>query len=224
MTVADLHVHTTFSPDSVITPLELLKRTQKLGIDIVCITDHSIFEDNIELETLKTLTKKPLIIRGVELATDNGELLIFGLKNDFWRKLLKGMEILPSTVKVLEAVNEFNGVAIWAHPFRYYNVVHYNTDYSTFKNINILEALNGRNNATENNNAITYAKKNHYKMVGGSDAHKPSDIGRTLTLFKEDIKTEEEFINALKRSNYMPITLEDFLGKDLEQIIKSAAL
>ncbi len=224
MTVADLHVHTTFSPDSIITPTELLKRSQKLGIDIVCITDHSIFEDNIELETLKTMGKKPLIIRGVELATDNGELLIFGLKNDFWRKLLKGMEILPSAAKVIEAVNKFNGVAIWAHPFRYYNVVHYNTNYSTFNNINILEALNGRNNTIENNDAINYAKNNDYKMVGGSDAHKPSDIGKRLTLFKEDIKTEEEFIAALKHSNYIPITLEDFLGKDLDQIIKSAAL
>jgi len=224
MTTADLHIHTTFSPDSVITPVSLLKRAQKLGIDIVCITDHSIFEDNIELETLKALCKKPLVIRGVELATDNGELLIFGLKNDFWRKILKGMQVLPSTVEVIEAVNKFNGVAIWAHPFRYYNVVHYNTDYSSFKGIQILEAVNGRNNTTENNDAIDYAKRNKYKMIGGSDAHKPSDIGRSLTLFKEDIKTEEEFIAALKNSSYMPITLEDFLGKDLNQVIKSAAL
>jgi len=224
MTTADLHIHTTFSPDSVITPMALLKRAQKLGIDIVCITDHSIFENNIELETLKTLSKKPLIIRGVELATDNGEILIFGLKNDFWRKLLKGMEVLPPIAKVIEAVNEFNGVAIWAHPFRSYNVIHYNTDYSNFKGINILEAINGRNNSTENNEAIDYAKKSNYRMVGGSDAHKPSDIGKALTLFKENIRTEEEFITALKRSSYMPITLEDFLGKDLDQVIKSAAL
>jgi len=224
MTTADLHIHTIFSPDSVITPAALLKRTQKLGIDVVCITDHNTFEDNIELETLKTLSKKPLIIRGVELATDNGELLIFGLKNDFWRKLLKGMEVLPSTVRVIEAVKEFNGVAIWAHPFRTYNVIHYNTNYSVFKGINILEALNGRNSSVENNDALDYAKQNGYKIVGGSDAHKPSDIGRTLTLFKEDIRTEEEFIIALKHSNYIPITLEDFLGKDLVKVIKSAGL
>jgi predicted metal-dependent phosphoesterase TrpH len=224
MTTADLHVHTIYSHDSVITPQALLKRAQKLGLDIVCITDHSIFDDNIELETLKTISKKPLIIRGVELATDNGEILIFGLKNDFWKKLMRGMEVLPPISKVIEAVNEFNGVAIWAHPFRNYNVIHYNTEYSTFKGINILEALNGRNDNRENSEAINYAKKHNYKIAGGSDAHKASDIGKCLTLFKDTIKTEEEFIAALKRSNYMPITLEDFLGKDLEQIIKNAAL
>jgi len=224
MTIADLHIHTIYSPDSVITPQELLKRSQSLGLDIVCITDHSIFEDNIELETLKTASKKPLIIRGVELATDNGEILIFGLKDDFWKKLTKGMEILPPTAKVLDAVNDFNGVAIWAHPFRKYNMVNYNTDYSNFKKINIMETFNGRNDEQENSRATTYAKEHNYRMIGGSDAHKPSDIGKCLTLFKEKLKSEDDFISALKRSNYMPITLSDFLGKDLEQIIKNAAL
>ena len=224
MTVADLHIHTIYSPDSVITPQALLKRAQKLGLDIICITDHSVFEDNMELETLKTLSKKPLIIRGVELATDNGEILIFGLKDDFWKKQMKGMEVLPSTTKVIEAVHNFGGVAIWAHPFREFNVMHYDIEYARFKGINILEGLNGRNSAQENLEAADYAKANNYKIVGGSDAHKASDIGKCLTLFKEKIHTEEEFIHALKRSNYIPITLEDFLGKDLEQLIKNAAL
>jgi hypothetical protein len=224
MTVADLHVHTIYSPDSVITPQALLKRTQKLGIDIVCITDHSVFEDNMELETLKTLSKNPLIIRGVELATDNGEILIFGLKDDFWKKQMKGMEVLPSTAKVIEAVRDFNGVAIWAHPFREYNVIHYDTEYARFKGINILEGINGRNNEQENLEAINYSKEHNYKIIGGSDAHKASDIGKCLTLFKDKIRSEEEFIHALKRSSYMPITLEDFLGKDLDQLIKNAAL
>ena len=224
MTAVDIHVHTNYSPDSVITSQELLKRAQKLGIDIICITDHSMFDENIELETLKTPGTKPLIIRGVELATDNGELLIFGLKNNFWKKLMKGMEVMPSASKVLDAVNDFGGVAIWAHPFRSYNIIHYNTDYKKFDGTNIIESLNGRNDKEENQDALNYAKRHNYKIVGGSDAHRPSDIGKCLTLFKEDIRTEEEFIHALKNSNYMPITLEDFLGKDIEQIIKNAAL
>jgi len=178
----------------------------------------------MELETLKTLSKKPLIIRGVELATDNGEILIFGLKDDFWKKQMKGMEVLPSTTKVIEAIHNFGGVAIWAHPFREFNVIHYDTEYARFKGISILEGLNGRNNEQENLESTNYAKANNYKIVGGSDAHKVSDIGKCLTLFKEKIRTEEEFIHALKRSNYIPITLEDFLGKDLDQLIKNAAL
>ncbi len=224
MTVADLHTHTTYSPDSVLTPQALLKRAQKLGIDIVCITDHSIFEANMELEALRSMYKKPLIIRGVELATDNGEILIFGLKNDFWKKDMKGMEALPSTSKVIEAVRDFNGVAIWAHPFRKYNMIHYDTDYSRLKGITIMEGLNGRNSEQENLSAINYSKQHNYKIVGGSDSHKVSDIGKCLTLFKDKIRSEEEFIHALKRSSYMPITLEDFLGKDLEQLIKNTAL
>ncbi|MEI6079351.1 MAG: PHP domain-containing protein [bacterium] len=215
MTVADIHTHTTYSPDSVITPEELIDRTQRLGIDIVCITDHSIFEESIGIENFITRNKSPLVIRGVELATDNGELLIFGLKNDFWKPLIKGMEFLPPVEKVISAVNSFNGVAIWAHPFRRHNVMHYNTEYKTFHGVRIMETLNGHNNDTENGNAFVYAKEHNFKMTGGSDAHVPSELGRTLTLFKETIQTEEEFISALKTSEYRPIKYSEFKGREL---------
>lgn len=218
-TTVDLHVHSVFSPDSSITIKDIVNRATKNGIDIVCITDHSIFDDNIELEAISKTEKYPIIIRGVELATDNGELIIFGLKNDFWEDLKKNMELLPSAQKVIDAVNDFNGVTIWAHPFRDYISQNYNTDYSSFKGINILEGFNGRNTKKENSLAINYAKANNFRITGGSDAHRSSNIGRCLTLFKNNIKTEVELINELKNGTYIPITLEDLKGKDLNELI-----
>jgi hypothetical protein len=159
------------------------------------------------------------VIRGVELATSNGELIIFGLKNNFWDELKNKMELLPPIKEVISAVNDFGGVAIWAHPFRQYNLNNYNTDYKSFTGVKIMETLNGRNSKEENKLAAAYAKKHGFKMLGGSDAHSPSDVAKTLTLFKDDIKTEEEFIEALKNSEYIPISYEDFKGKDLKEFL-----
>jgi predicted metal-dependent phosphoesterase TrpH len=215
MTIADIHTHTTYSPDSVITPEELVGRSKRLGIDIVCITDHCVFEESVGVEKFNIKNKTPLVIRGVELATSNGELLIFGLKNNFWKALVKDMEFLPPVEKVISAVNSFNGVAIWAHPFRNHNVVHYNTEYKSFHGVKIMETLNGHNSKQENGAAFAYAKEHNFKMTGGSDAHSPGEIGKSLTLFKETVQTEEEFISALKTSEYIPITYDEFKGRDL---------
>ncbi len=220
MTIADLHTHSTYSPDSVITPEELVDKARRLGLDIICITDHSIFEQNIGIESFNTLKKGPLVIRGVELATDNGELLIFGLKDNFWRGLVTGMQVLPSIERVIAAVNDFNGVAIWAHPFRKHNVMHYNTDYKKFHGVKILETLNGHNNKAENDHAYKYAKEHGFKMTGGSDSHSSGQIGRTLTLFKDNIHTEDEFISALKISEYCPVTYEEFKGRNLSSFFQ----
>jgi len=218
MTVADIHVHTTYSPDSTITPEELWQRAQKIGIDIICVTDHSAFDENVGIESLKSRGKKPLLIRGIELDTTNSELIIFGLKNNFWKELINDMGVVPPVEKVIKAVNEFNGVAIWSHPFRDYTVIHYDTDFKKIHGVNILEGLNGKNSKEENRTAMEYAKEYGYKITGGSDAHNVHDIGKCLTLFKEDVRTEEEFIHALKSSDYVPITYEDFKGKDLNLI------
>ena len=219
MTTADIHTHTTYSLDSIIRPQELVMSAEHTGIDIVCVTDHGIFSENVGLESFNNKNKKPLVIRGVELATSNGELIIFGLKNNFWEELKNDMELLPPVQAVISAVNSFNGVAIWAHPFRDYNITNYNTDYKTFSGVNIMETLNGHNSKAENSTARSYAKKHGFKMVGGSDAHRPGEVAKTLTLFKDDIETESEFILALKNSEYTPIKLEDFKGKDLKQLL-----
>ena len=220
MTIADLHIHTTYSPDSLIEPSKLYDRAKKLGLDVICITDHNIFEESIGIESIQNPGQKPVVIKGVELSTDAGEILVFGLKNNFWKKTIKGFDVLPSIKKVLSEVEDFNGVAIWAHPFRDYIVRHYGSDLKKFEQIQIIEALNGGNADDENESALAYAKQNDYSVVGGSDAHSLKEVGRSLTLFKDDIECESDLISALKNSRYIPISFSDFRSKDLSKLIK----
>ena len=220
MTIADLHIHTTYSHDSVIDPEQLYKVAKGLNLDLICITDHNIFEESVGIESIQNPGQKPLVIKGVELATDFGEMLVFGLKDNFWKRTIKGLDVLPSAKKILNEIENFGGVAIWAHPFRHYSATHYGTDLKKFEQIKIIEALNGNNNDSENLLAMNYAKQNKYQTVGGSDAHTLKDVGKCLTLFKENISCESDLISALKESKYMPISYSEFKSKELEKIIK----
>jgi len=216
MTVADLHIHTYFSSDSIIYPDKLIKKAQKEKLDIICITDHNIFEESSALDACISITKSPLIIKGVELSTSNGDVLIFGLKNNFWLDFKD--TIKPDIKEVLKEVQLFNGVAIWAHPFRGYTEHLYNTKYTDYNDFKILEAVNGRNLNLENDKAKKFAELNNYKITGGSDSHSIAGLASAVTIFKDKIKSTEEFINALKNSIYKPLTYNEYISFDLENI------
>lgn len=209
MTVCDIHIHTNFSLDSSIDIEKLIKRSKKLKLDIICITDHNIYEENESIEYYNT-KDGPLIVRGVELNTKQGEVLIFGLENNFWK------ENYPDLREVLEKVKAFNGVAIWAHPFRNYDLL--KTNFLDF-DINIMETLNGANSSDLNQDADNFAKKYNFKSVGGSDAHSIKSVGRSLTLFKNKITCVDDFIKELKEKSYIPITLDDYKSKDLSKLL-----
>lgn len=70
----DMHIHTSYSPCSVIDLPELLRRSREVGLDGICITDHdtmaskSAFMDGSEL----------CVIVGIEYTTSEGDFLVFG--------------------------------------------------------------------------------------------------------------------------------------------------
>lgn len=214
MTSIDLHIHSNFSSDSSIRPDKLIKQALKMKIDVLCITDHNVFDESSAFSYYTDKHKKPLIIKGVELSTNNGDLLIFGLKNNFWKDYIPNINV--DAKKVIADVASFNGVAIWAHPFRSYCEYCYNTEYKMFSGVNILEVKNAKNLEAENLKAFNYACNNNFKMTGGSDAHSIEDLGKALTLFKDTITCEEELIEALKNGIYTPISHNEYLNYDLD--------
>lgn len=219
MVSADLHIHTHYSSDSNIDPKKLIKQAIKKNIDIICITDHNVFEESSALDYFISRSKKPLIIKGVELTTNNGDLLIFGLKNNFWLDYKVGIH--PDINSISKDLELMGAVAIWAHPFRTYSKYCYNTNYTDYKEIKIMETINSRNSKIENSEAISYSKLNNYKTTGGSDAHKIEHLGSSLTLFKDDIKSEEEFLDSLKNGLYLPLSHDEYISYDLKALFEN---
>lgn len=72
----DLHIHSTHS-DGTDTPVELLKKAEKLGIEIMSITDHDKVDAHIELENINISDYyNGILIQGAELKSTYKSILI----------------------------------------------------------------------------------------------------------------------------------------------------
>lgn len=186
-----MHIHTRFSQCSIIRVRQLSKILQEANIDGLCITDHDTAASRSQLQGLSDTTGKTIIV-GLEYTTTQGDILIFG-----------PVEYVPQGMDVqmlLKWVRKAGGVAIPAHPFRKSRPV----DPHILPFFDIIEVLNGRNQAHENDLCRQWiaTNGNRKKGIGGSDAHTPHEIGRIVTVFKKNIYTSEDLVRELVDGDY----------------------
>jgi hypothetical protein len=197
--IIDMHIHTSFSPCSVINIPTLLQRAREIGLDGICITDHDTMASKTVFDSLSD-SKGICVIVGMEYATPKGDFLVFG-----------STEYVPDGMDAKELirwVKKEGGVAIPAHPFRKSRP----TDPGILPSFDIVEVLNGRNRPSENESCKRWLTQygNGTRQIGGSDAHTIEEIGRMATIFKRDIYSVEDFINALYSDNYTPKQMQPF--------------
>ncbi len=80
-----------------------------MGLDGVCITEHNQLWDKEAIDRLRE-KHNFLVIGGVEVSTDLGEILVFGLHQSVLQ--------VYNAVQLKTMVDEADGVMIMAHPFR----------------------------------------------------------------------------------------------------------
>lgn len=186
-----MHIHTRFSPCSIIRVRQLSGKIQEAGIDGVCITDHDTIASRSLLKGLSH-TSGMCIIVGLEYTTTQGDFLIFG-----------PVEHIPQSMDaktLLKWIKKEGGVAIPAHPFRRSRPV----DFQILHLFDIIEVLNGRNQDYENDLCMHWIETNgnSKKRIGGSDAHTLDEIGRIVTVFDKDIYTSEDLVRELRDGEY----------------------
>jgi predicted metal-dependent phosphoesterase TrpH len=196
--VIDMHIHTRFSPCSIIRVRQLFSIVKQKGLDGICITDHDTIAS---LPVIKNIpeTSGICIFLGIEYTTRKGDFLVFG-----------PVEYIPqglSAEKLLAWVKKEGGVVIPAHPFRKSRPA----DYDILHSFEIIELLNGRNSPSENESCRKwFAKYGNGKMVtGGSDAHTLEEVGKMVTVFNKNIYSIEALINELKYGKYTPMQKYD---------------
>ncbi len=106
----DLHNHTAFSPDGLMSPAELLAAAKARGLSCIAITDHNTIRGALQgvalAESDPTL---PRVIPGVELSTRDGEVIGLYLSEE-----------IPSRLTVVEAVVRIRaqgGLVCLPHPY-----------------------------------------------------------------------------------------------------------
>jgi predicted metal-dependent phosphoesterase TrpH len=204
--VIDLHVHTfPASPCSVARVDDVIEEAKKIGLDAICLTDHNYTWDKAQVAALRE-EHHFLILRGNEITTDQGDMLVFGLETPI-RGIIK-LEELKSMV------SEAEGFIIAAHPFRGFLLFGSGklglTPQSAmqrplFRWVDGIEVLNSKVTEKENSMAREVAEELGLLGTGGSDAHQVSEIGIYATRFEAKIKDERDLVEALKGHKCSPV-------------------
>jgi len=161
----DLHVHTCYSPDGYEKPEDIAKYLKAKGFRGMAIVDHHTTRGAVK--AVKDV-KDFIIIPGVEINTEEGHILAFGVMEDI--KSREGEE-------VVEEIHEKGGIAVLAHPFRF-SRPKIKTD--------AVEALNGRNFPIQNARGMEYVEKNDIPFTAGSDGHRLWEMGSAYTIMDAD--------------------------------------
>ncbi len=204
--VIDLHVHTSpASPCSSAPVNDLIQEAKRIGLDGICLTDHNYLWSRESVEELRQ-RHGFLVLRGNEITTDQGDMLVFGLDRD-----IKGIIQLK---ELAEEVHASGGLIIAAHPFRGFLTFGVGqlgltskkaAERPLFRSVDGVEVLNGKVTREENSFASEVAAALGLPVTGGSDAHEVSEVGTYATRFPTAIQNEEDLIMALKAGNQDPL-------------------
>ena len=190
----DLHVHSTYSGDSVTTIHEIIKQAEAAGLSGVAICDHNTTEGGLRAARLAEELHTDLqIIPGIEVSTSEGHLLILGVT-----------ESIPPgrTVKeTIRAAERLDGLSIAPHPFKYGRKK--GIGYRGSQNVDAIETMNSRCRLIcSNRRAREAAEALQKPQVAGSDSHQLETIGRAYTEITP--RGGESILDAIREGRTRP--------------------
>ncbi len=210
----DLHCHSKYSHDNYLEPDDLIEQAIRMGLDGVCFTEHYLFTLSQPVERLK-VPEGFCLFRGVEISTDHGHLLAYGVKDDSWN--IWGRNNYLDIHEVIRNIHDLGGICVPAHPFRGWDsigdaVLHIN-------GFDAIETHNGRNSEEEIQKSVQAARTcprhlfpdkrcrgqvsgiRGLPSIGGSDCHVKTQVGRAFTLFDHPVRTMDELVEEIKKGN-----------------------
>ena len=178
----DLHVHSLLSGDNSADPEECIARAVERGLQGLAFTEHYSYEASEQLEPLiERHRERILIVRAVEFSVAEGHCLVFGVDTD-----RLGLQYAPAE-ELIREVNRAGGVVIPSHPYRAGSGL--GDLVLALPGIAAIEGHNGCNLHRFNQRAIEAARQRQLPVTGGSDAHRPGEVGSCYTEFPERVTT-----------------------------------
>lgn len=194
----ELHVHTRYSHDSMLSLPVLYWLCRIHGIDQIAITDHNTIDGAIAFkEYCKERGGKIQVIIGEEIMTDSGEVI--GL---FLNENISGDLMVEDTV---QAIRKQGGLLYIPHPYdkkREKTVLKEHSLQKILGSVICIESHNGRNiDPSFSKEQSRIAEKYQLQKTIGSDAHTGIEIGRNyLEHDIHNVENPEKFIEALSKS------------------------
>lgn len=179
----DLHVHTNASIDSSISPKFLVDSLYAHpSIKGVAVTDHNTVEGCKQVRKLAAAYNDLLIVPGVEVTTQKGDIILLGIEE-------RPMALLPLE-SVVDFAKERAAVIIIPHPYRVSGL----GDASDKIACDAVEIMNPWASPEQNRLAEQLAQARGLPGVAGSDAHKPDELWTAFT----EVDAEPDVADVLK--------------------------
>jgi hypothetical protein len=192
----DLHCHSKYSGDNDLEPGALIEQALRCRLDAVCFTEHHSIEASLPVERIK-LPEGFFVFRGVEIATDHGHLLVFGLPDDRWNRWQRSIYL--DLFAVTKEVHDRGGICIPAHPFRGWDSL---GEHIMHKDaFDAIETHNGANRPEDNEKAAEITAAIGLPAVGGSDCHHREEVGSAFTIFNNNVQTLAALVEEIKKGN-----------------------
>lgn len=210
----DLHIHSYVSYDSISSPKNIIKEALKKGLDCIAITDHGEVKAFDEIKKYAS-SKGILVIRGIELKSDKGDIIGLNIKD----KIPEGL----SAQETIERIKYQGGFVVIPHPFfKYYQ---FKEDLHHFLGkIDAVEILNASISKEANQKAFRFVVRNNIPFTAGSDAHSPSFVGGSYLEIPGDKLSVEEVLAGIKSKKGKVVGKEiNFLRVVKDRVIRNFA-
>lgn len=187
--IFDLHAHSSeLSLDSGVRALVIAQQALARGLDGVCLTEHNaLWSPRLLVELSEHVGVS--VLPGMELGTDAGHVLVYGL--DRYKPELLMLERLRRIV-------ETEGAAmVLAHPMRTFHGIRpgWDTFPGWFEGI---EAINGDHSDSEHSYLIRQAADHGIAAIAGSDVHSRDAVGRVGTAFPGPITGIAQLVTYIR--------------------------
>lgn len=187
----DLHVHSCYSSDSVITPAKLQMYAKERELDAVAITDHDRLDGANKIAEEVDVP----VIPGIEVSSLRGHINGLFVNTSIPRGL--------SAEETVERIHYAGGIAVACHPG---SLLKGSIDASTNIRFDCVEVINA--SAFPFGRSVRIGEELSSRLqaarVGGSDAHYGPDIGCACTIIDSDVDFDH-IAHAIKEHSCHPV-------------------
>ena len=218
--IFDLHVHTSKgSPDSGLSAEEMVEEGLRIGLTGAMATEHNGWEKNDFIQF--SAQSKLHLVNALEVYTPMGHVIALGIEQHV-SGFSGGVEAVRELRRIVDNVG---GFLIIAHPFRFLfdppgmytqNKLFEDpndlpitpekaAEHPIFELVHEIEVVNGGNLESENRFTQEVVKVLGRSGTGGSDCHSTAGMGKGSTLFRGDVRTHDELLEALHSGEFVPL-------------------
>lgn len=192
--VLDLHNHTRYSHDGVMSPLELLRAAVRRGVDCLGVTDHGTLRGGLEAAKLAASNPSfPLVIPGQEVLTRQGEVIGLYLTEE----IAADLELEAAVA----AIRRQGGIVYLPHPHDEIRTATIQAEAveRAARLADIIEVVNGRSLYRRFDSMALALATRYAKALGaGSDAHYAGEVGRAV-MTVDRLPTRGDLLTILRR-------------------------